>query len=74
MAPVVNGLKPEYEDSVAFRLYDVSTSAEGNQIANGYGVQYVPTFIFLDAEGNLAEALIGEVTEAQLREVLDRIK
>lgn len=74
MAPIVNGLKPQYEDEVAIRMYDVESSAEGNRLAQDYGVQFVPTFVFVNADGTVADTLIGEVSEDTLKASLDALR
>ena len=71
MAPVVDGLKAEYEGDVEFRLVNVETDPDGPGLASKYGAQYVPTFVFLNADGTVAKTLVGEQSEAQLRSALD---
>jgi thioredoxin-related protein len=74
MAPIVDGLIPEYEGSVAIRTYDVETSADAAALAGEYGVQYVPTFVFLDGEGENVNVIIGEVSESELKDALDELE
>ncbi len=74
MAPVVDRLKTEYEGVVEFRLINVETDAEGAQIANDFGVQYVPSFVLLGSDGAQRDLLVGEMTEEQLRAALDALK
>jgi len=73
MAPIVNGLKPQYEDDVAIRIYNAETEA-GGALAEEYGVQFVPTFVFVDASGVVVNTIIGETTENALKAELDRLK
>ncbi len=73
MAPIVNGLKPQYEDDVAIRIYNAETEA-GGALAEEYGVQFVPTFVFVDASGVVVNTIIGETTENTLKAELDRLK
>lgn len=73
MAPIVNGLKPQYEDDVAIRIYNAETEA-GGALAEEYGVQFVPTFVFVDANGEVVNTIIGETTENTLKAELDRLK
>lgn len=74
MAPVVDGLIPEYEDSVAIRKYDVDASAEGLELANEYGIQYVPSFVFVSSSGEHVDTIIGEVSESALTSALDDLE
>jgi thioredoxin-related protein len=74
MAPVVDRLTGEYEDVVEIRALNVENDEEAARLASGFRVQYVPTFVFVDAEGTTVETLVGEVSEADLRDALDAIK
>ncbi len=74
MAPIVNGLKAEYEGSVAIRVYNVETNQKGIDLANEYEVQFVPTFVFVDPEGTVVDTIIGETSEETLRKALDALK
>lgn len=74
MKPVVDRLKQEYEGTVEFKLYNVDNDQEGSALMSQYGAQYVPTFIFVNADGSKAGQLVGEVEESALREQLDALK
>lgn len=74
MAPVVNGLIPEYEGTVAIRKYDVGVSDAGMALADEYGIQYVPSFVFVNSEDECVDTIIGEVSEETLRSALDDLK
>ena len=74
MKPVVDGLKPEYEDSVEFRLYNVETDPEGVEVANAMGITAVPTFVFIGKDGVSRGTRIGAIPEQELRGLLDELK
>mgnify|MGYP001164779735 FL=1 len=74
MAPVVDRLTKEYEGTVEIRALNVETDAAAADLASSYRVQYVPTFVFVNADGTTAETLVGEVEERALREALDALK
>ncbi len=74
MKPVVDGLKPRYEGKVEFRLLNVETDANANQLANSLGVTGVPTFIFVNSDGVQAGQIVGSTSEARLVEVLDKLQ
>ncbi len=74
MAPVVDGLKKQYEGIVEFELYDVEKSKEGADLATRFGVQYVPTFVFVREDGTVANTIVGEVAESKLRAALDALR
>lgn len=70
---MVDRLQKEYEGTVEFKLYNVEKDAEGGRLANQFGVQYVPTFVFLNADGTKSQSFSGG-TEAQIRAALDALK
>ena len=74
MAPVVDGLIPEYEGTVAIRKYNVEKSAEGAALADDFGVQFVPTFVFVNSRGEDVDMIIGEVSESTLKKALDDLE
>ena len=74
MAPVVDRLTDEYENTVEIRAMNVENDAAAAQLASSFRVQYVPTFVFVRADGTTAETLVGEVSEDALRETLDALK
>jgi len=74
MAPVVNGLIPKYEGTVAIRTYDVESSTAGIELANEYGIQYVPSFVFVSSTGEHVDTIIGEVSEGTLKSALDALE
>jgi len=74
MAPIVDGIRSDYEDRIVFKLYDVNNSAEGSQLANDLGLQFVPTFVFVDSSGEEVTRMVGGVSESALRETLDALE
>ena len=71
MVPIVNGLKAEYEGTVEFKIYDVDKSEEGSALMQQLGLRYVPTFVFVNGDGTIADQVIGESTEDAMRQRLD---
>lgn len=74
MKPVVDRLSEEYEGVVEFRLYDVDKDEEGAELMRRYGVQYVPTFVFVGSDGVEVDRAVGEVSEEQMRRMLDSLE
>lgn len=74
MAPVVDRLTKEYEGSVEVRKVNVEASADTAALAAQYRVQYVPTFVFIDSTGAVADTIVGETTEADLKAALDSLR
>ncbi len=74
MAPVVDRLTDEYEGTIEIRAMNVENDEAAAQLASSFRVQYVPTFVFVRADGTTAETLVGEVSEDALRGTLDALK
>lgn len=74
MKPVVDRLKQEYEGRVEFRIYDVDSSEEGQELMRQYGAQYVPTFVFVGSDGIEVGRAVGEVAESEMRRWLDSLE
>ena len=74
MKPVVDRLEQEYEGTVTFTVYDVDKSQEGAELMRSYGAQYVPTFVFVNADGSESGRLVGEVAESDMKAQLDALR
>ncbi len=74
MAPIVDGLIPEYESLVAIRKYNLAESQTGAAIADNFKVEYVPTFVFVDAQGKVTATIVGETSADNLRHELNKLK
>lgn len=75
MKPLVERLKKEYAGKVEFRRYVDSGDPVGDPLARQFNVQYVPTFVFVNADGSVSgQPIVGGVDEATLRQRLDELK
>lgn len=74
MEPVVDRLYERYEGAVAFAVLNPNDDPEFNRIANDYGIQYVPTFVFVDSDGVEVERLVGVVSEDVLADAIESIQ
>ena len=75
MKPLVERLRKAYEGKVEFRVYVDSGDPVGDQLAQALGVQYVPTFVFVNTDGSMSGSLlIGGTDEATLRQRIDALK
>jgi len=75
MKPLVERLAKEYEGTVETRQYIDGGDAVGNELAARFGIEYVPTFVFVNSDGTQSgDMIIGGATEAQLRERIDALK
>lgn len=75
MKPLVERLKKEYAGKVEFRRYVDSGDPVGDKLAQQFNVEYVPTFVFVNADGTVSgQPLVGGVGEQVLRQRLDELK
>ena len=56
MAPIVDGLAEKYKGKVEVNRVDLSNDAQPGVV---FGVNAVPTFVFLDASGNILDRQEG---------------
>lgn len=74
MEPLVKGLEQQYEGKIEFRRLNVETDQSGVELANKLGVQYVPTFLFVNSDGVIAKQVVGGQTEQQMKSELDALQ
>lgn len=75
MKPVVDRLTQEFSGRVEVRRLNVGGGdPAAEQVANQYQVQYVPTFVFLNADGSKADMVVGSIDEATLRAKMAALK
>ena len=75
MKPVVDGLTKEYKGKVdVVRVNVDAPTAAQRQLEKDFGVSAIPTFLFLNADGTVANKVIGETKEAAMRTQLDSLK
>lgn len=67
MAPVLEELEAEYEDSISFGKVNIDDEPE---LAQEYGIISIPTLI-LFKDGRAAEQCVGAVPKARLAEMLE---
>jgi thioredoxin-like negative regulator of GroEL len=73
MKPVVDGLKQRYAGKVEFRRLDANSQVT-QQLADAFGVQYVPTFVFVSSKGERVDQVVGEISAQDLAKKLDSLK
>lgn len=75
MKPVVDRLKEQYGDKIEFRRYVDSGDPVGDELSRQFNVQYVPTFVFVNADGSVSgEPIVGGVSAEILKQRLDALK
>lgn len=68
----LNQVMPEYKDRVEFVIVDVYDPAEYN-LCMQYGIQTIPTTVFIRSDGQVKNALVGVMSPEQLREQLNAL-
>lgn len=69
LAPTIETLEKEYAGKVAFEKIDVDQNSE---LAGKYGIEAIPTLVYLDALGQEIERTTGIVSETDIRRILNR--
>jgi hypothetical protein len=75
MKPLVERLAQEFKGKVDFRRYVDSGDPVGDQLSQAFNIQYVPTFVFINADGSVSgQPIVGGVGEDVLRQRLAALK
>lgn len=69
LAPTIETLEKEYAGKVVFEKIDVDQNSE---LAGKYGIEAIPTLVYLDALGQEIERTTGIVSETDISRILDR--
>ncbi len=69
---VIKGIEPEFAGRVKFIVVDVYDPDELN-LCDEYGIQTIPTTVFLDAQGKIVEGYTGVIDAPSMREILNRL-
>lgn len=72
LAAIAELVMPEYEGRIAF-VDALASDSRARPILDRYPGQYVPTSIFVDENGAIAETFIGPMTAEELRARLDTL-
>lgn len=73
MKPVVDRLEQRYGIKVEFRRLNANAPST-QQLANSFGVRYVPTFVLVGKDGSRVDQVVGEASEQDLARKLDALK
>ena len=63
IAPIIEELATTYEDRAIIGKYNVD---EGDELGIEYGIRNIPTLLFFDKEGNMADKHVGTITHDAL--------
>lgn len=67
MKPIFHALAKDFRDDYNFITIDID---ENPELAHKYQVQAVPTFVFLDEDGNEGNRITGMISEKEFRNEL----
>jgi thioredoxin-like negative regulator of GroEL len=67
---VIKEVEPEYAGRAAFIVVDVYDASE-QDLCNQYGIQTIPTTVFLDANGQIVKVYTGVIDADSMRGILD---
>jgi thioredoxin-like negative regulator of GroEL len=75
MKPVVDGLVQKYAGTYEIRIMNSSSGdPEVATLADKFGIQYVPTFVFVNTDGSVSDQIVGAVPASRLEEALAKLK
>jgi thioredoxin-like negative regulator of GroEL len=75
MKPVVDRLRTEYAGKIDIKRMDTDgTDPVVQQLANTFGIQYVPTFVFVNRDGTVVDTVVGEVPADALTTRLAKLR
>jgi thioredoxin-like negative regulator of GroEL len=75
MKPVVDELIKKYAGTYDIRIMNGSSGdPEVEALANKFGIQYVPTFVFVNTDGTVSGQVVGAVPASKLEAELAKLK
>lgn len=74
MRPVVDGLVRKYAGRYDIRVMNTSNDAEAQRLAQEMQIEYVPTFIFVNADGSRSGSIVGAVPAEQIEAELAKLE
>ncbi|MCL6471871.1 MAG: thioredoxin family protein [Firmicutes bacterium] len=72
MKPVVEQVRSEYESKLPFEFYNLGNASNG-EIANKYGILYIPTLIFIGKDGSVVNKIVGVADKASIEQNVKNI-
>lgn len=73
MAPIVDRLTKEFAGKVDVKVIDVDQQANQELVAR-FKINSIPTFAFIDRNGNVLELFIGGTSEETLRQKIQELE
>ena len=74
MKPVVDGLIKKHAGRYDIRVINTSSrDPKAGVLAQMYGIQYVPTFVFVRSDGSVSASVVGAVPASRLERELAKL-
>ena len=70
IAPIIEELAANYEGRAIIGKYNVD---DGDELGVEYGIRNIPTLLFFDKEGNMADKHVGTITHDALTAKIDAL-
>jgi hypothetical protein len=75
MRPVVDGLVKQYAGRYDIKVVNLSLNNEADRaLYQSFGLQYVPTFVFLNADGSRSGTIVGSTSVQKIEAELAKLK
>jgi hypothetical protein len=73
--PVVDGLVSKYAGRYDLKVVNLSRGvAADRQLYESFGLEYVPTFVFLNTDGSVSGKIVGSASVADIEAELAKLK
>lgn len=72
MLPIVNGLEAEFGEQIKVERLDAAKQENADLMAE-FGVRGHPTFVVVDADGQVQQTFVGPQTGETLRDALTAV-
>ncbi len=72
MEEIVNKVKPDFEKQIVFVDINVYDRSE-QELINKFGVQAIPTSVFIGSDGIIRDGQVGVIEEKVLRKILKKL-
>lgn len=72
---MVDGLVKKYSGRYDMKVVNLSNGdAQDRVLAQSYGVEYVPTFVFLNRDGSVSSTKVGSLRAEQIEAELAKLQ
>lgn len=75
MEPVISALAEKYQEELVFLVIDVEKHEDPSvsTLAKEFNVQYIPTIILIDSQGQTVKQHVGLLSEEELKIEIDQL-